>query len=85
LEERDEFWEEKPAPETSYRTLSENLGQCLTEIFSLTFIHGFGHILLTGCPIDPILFCCIRNFEGIIFTLLVGMFITLLQCFGFED
>jgi hypothetical protein len=44
----------KYAPETSYRTLSENLGQYPTEIFSLTFVHGFGHILLVGCPIDPI-------------------------------
>jgi hypothetical protein len=49
------FWEEKSAPET-YWTLSENPRQCLTEIFSPTFIHGFGHILLTGCPIDLILF-----------------------------
>jgi hypothetical protein len=34
-----------------YRTLSENL------------IHGFGHIFLTGCPIDPILFL-LRSYIG---------------------
>jgi hypothetical protein len=31
-------------------------GQCPTETFNPTFVHGFGHILLTGYPIDPILF-----------------------------
>jgi hypothetical protein len=43
----------------------------------------FAHILLTGCPIDPIIFRCIHNFEGTISTLLVGVFITFLLGFGF--
>jgi hypothetical protein len=64
--------------------MSGSTGQCLIETFRLMFIHGFGHILLTGCLIDLILFRCIHNFEGIISTLLVGMFITFLQCFGFR-
>jgi hypothetical protein len=25
-------------------------------VSAATFIHCFGHILLTGCPIDPVLF-----------------------------
>jgi hypothetical protein len=40
----------------SYRTIYGCIGQCPTDSFSLTFIHYFGYILLTGCPIDPILF-----------------------------
>jgi hypothetical protein len=59
------------------------IGQCLTETFRPMFIHDFGHILLIGCPIDPILFRYVHNFEGIISTLLVGVFIIFLQCFGF--
>jgi hypothetical protein len=59
-----------------YCTLFENPGQCLTEIFSPTFIHSFGHILLTGCPIDPILFHWVHNFKGIIYKMLVSVFIT---------
>jgi hypothetical protein len=49
-----------------------------------TFDDCFGHILLTEYPIDPTLFCYVRNFEGLIFTLLVGVFITFLKGFGFE-
>jgi hypothetical protein len=30
-------------------------------------------------------FHCVSNFEGIISTMLVGVFITFLQCFGFRD
>jgi hypothetical protein len=39
-----------------------------------------------GCPIDPVFFCCVRIFEGMISPLLVGVFITFLQAFvfGFE-
>jgi hypothetical protein len=44
------------ALETLSQTMSGSTGQCLTETFSPTFIHDFGHILLTGCPIDLILF-----------------------------
>jgi hypothetical protein len=52
-------------------------------VFSPTLVHCFGYILLIGCPIDLILFfCCVRNFEGIISTLLVGVFITFLKGFG---
>jgi hypothetical protein len=39
-----------------YRTISSPTRQCLTEIFSLTLVHDFGHILLTEHPIDPIIF-----------------------------
>jgi hypothetical protein len=39
-----------------YQTLYGSTRQCPTDFSSLTFIHCFGHILLTGCPINPILF-----------------------------
>jgi hypothetical protein len=39
-----------------YRKMSGPTGQCPTETFSPMFVHDFGHILLTGCPIGPILF-----------------------------
>jgi hypothetical protein len=39
-----------------YRTMSDPAEQCSTDNFSLTFVHDFGHILLTGCPFDLILF-----------------------------
>jgi hypothetical protein len=47
------------------------------------FVYWFGYILLIGCPIDLIFFRCIHNFEGVISMLLVDVFITLLQGFGF--
>jgi hypothetical protein len=47
------------------------------------FVYFFGHILLTGAQFIPFFFCCVRNFEEIISTLLVGVFITFLQGFGF--
>jgi hypothetical protein len=59
------------------------VGQCPTETFSPMFVHDFDHILLTGCPIDLILFHYIHNFDGIISTLLVGVLITLLHYVGF--
>jgi hypothetical protein len=52
-------------------------------VFTPTFVHCFGHSLLFGCPIDPIFSCCVHNFEWIIYTLLVCVFIAFLQCFGF--
>jgi hypothetical protein len=59
------------------------IGHVRQTVFSPTLVHYFGYILLIGCPIDPILFfCCICNFEGIISTLLVGVFITFLKGFG---
>jgi hypothetical protein len=61
-----------------YRTLFENPRHCPTWTFSPMFIHDFGHILLIRCPIDLIFFRCVYNFEGIISTLLVGVFITFL-------
>jgi hypothetical protein len=85
LEESDVFWEEKSAPETSYQILSGPPGLCPLGSFSPTFVHGFGHILLIGCPINPIIFRYVHNFKGIISTLLVGVFITFLQCFVFGD
>jgi hypothetical protein len=42
-------------PETSSWTMSRNFGQCPTDSFSQTFVHYFGHILLTECPFDPII------------------------------
>jgi hypothetical protein len=53
-------------------------GHVLRRVSAAMLVHYFGHILLTGCPIDPILFCSIHIFEGIISMLLVGVFITLL-------
>jgi hypothetical protein len=59
------------------------IGHVRQTVFSPTLVHYFGYILLIGCPIDPILFfCCVCNFEGIISTLLVGVFITFLKGFG---
>jgi hypothetical protein len=43
-------------PEISSRTMSGSAEQCPTDNLSPMFIHCFGHILLTGCPIDSILF-----------------------------
>jgi hypothetical protein len=60
------------------------VSRCYTErIFSPAFIHYFGHILLTGCPIDDILFPLHSYLQADISTLLVGVFITFLQGFGF--
>jgi hypothetical protein len=41
---------------TSQRKMSNLTGQCLSDSFSLMFIHCFDRILLTECPFDSILF-----------------------------
>jgi hypothetical protein len=48
-------WPRK-GPTLSFELQKPPIGQCPTETFNPTFIHGFSHILLIGCPIDPILF-----------------------------
>jgi hypothetical protein len=47
-----------------YLTMFGSTGQCLTETFSPTSIYGFGHILLTGCPIDSIVFLLHSQLQG---------------------
>jgi hypothetical protein len=41
---------------TSQRKMSNLTEQCLSDSFSLMFIHCFDRILLTECPFDSILF-----------------------------
>jgi hypothetical protein len=45
-----QFW----APETPSQIMSDPTEQCPTESFRPIFVHCFGYILLTGCPINPI-------------------------------
>jgi hypothetical protein len=57
------FCEKIVSPDTSYQTKSSTTGQSpkfsgivQPRVFSSMFVHCFHHILLTMCPIDPILF-----------------------------
>jgi hypothetical protein len=50
--------------ETSSWTLSGITRHCPARVFNPTFAHGFSHIFLTECPIDPILFQLCLYFCG---------------------
>jgi hypothetical protein len=51
-------------PETSSRTLSSLTGHCPARVFNPTLAHNFSHILLTGYPIDLILFSLCSYLRG---------------------
>jgi hypothetical protein len=85
------FYEKTVFPDTSYRTKSKILRHCpvLPRILSdpgFSARHSctvLATVCYVGVRLIPFFFRCIRNFKGIISTLLVGVFITLLQCFNF--
>jgi hypothetical protein len=91
LEERGRFCDKIIFPDTSYRTKSEIPGHCPALPRTLSDL-GFSArrsctvlaiVCYIGVRLIPFFFRCVRNFERIISTLLVGVFITLSQCFGF--
>jgi hypothetical protein len=47
---------QRPTGPFSFELQKPPVGQCPTETFSPMFFHGSSHILLTGYPIDHILF-----------------------------
>jgi hypothetical protein len=59
--------------------IQSKAGHVRWTVFSPTFVHCFGHSLL----LIPFFFCHVRNFDGIIYMMFLGVFITFLQGFGF--